>query len=77
MPVVVLMGIFLINSHDGASSCQLLCGTFRFVCCNGLVVGDVVEDMRIPHKGYVQREVVEGAIRVLEQFESLTNTSTR
>jgi len=33
--------------------------------------------MRIPHKGNVQREVVEGAIRVLEQFESLTNTSTR
>jgi hypothetical protein len=31
--------IILINSHDGASSYQMLAGAFRFVCCNGLVVG--------------------------------------
>ena len=43
--------IILINSHDGASSYQMLAGLFRFVCCNGLVVGDVVDDIRIPHKG--------------------------
>jgi hypothetical protein len=46
--------IILINSHDGASSYQMLAGMFRFVCCNGLVVGDVVDDIRIPHKGNVQ-----------------------
>jgi hypothetical protein len=28
--------IVLINSHDGASSYQMLAGMFRFVCCNGL-----------------------------------------
>jgi hypothetical protein len=39
--------IILINSHDGASSYQMLAGMFRFVCCNGLVVGEVVEDIRI------------------------------
>src|SRR5476651_3890 len=33
--------IILINSHDGASSYQMLAGVFRFVCCNGLVVGSV------------------------------------
>ena len=42
--------IILINSHDGASSYQMLAGMLRFVCCNGLVVGDVVEDIRIPHR---------------------------
>src|SRR6185369_8376046 len=26
--------IILINSHDGASSYQMLAGLFRFVCCN-------------------------------------------
>ena len=41
--------IILINSHDGASSYQMLAGVFRFVCCNGLVVGDVTNDIRIPH----------------------------
>jgi Domain of unknown function (DUF932) len=61
--------IILINSHDGASSYQMLAGMLRFVCCNGLVVGDVVEDIRIPHKGNIQGEVIEGAFRVLDEFE--------
>jgi hypothetical protein len=61
--------IILINSHDGASSYQMLAGLFRFVCCNGLVVGDVVQDIRIPHKGNIQGEVIEGAFRVLDEFE--------
>ncbi|MCC5617911.1 DUF945 domain-containing protein [Nostoc sp. CHAB 5836] len=63
--------IILINSHDGASSYQLLAGVFRFVCCNGLVVGDVVADIRVPHKGDIQGEVIEGAFRVLEDFEAV------
>jgi Domain of unknown function (DUF932) len=63
--------IILINSHDGASSYQMLAGMFRFVCCNGLVVGDVVEDIRIPHKGNIQGEVIEGAFRVLDEFEAV------
>lgn len=33
--------VILINSHDGTSSYQMLAGCFRFVCSNGLVVGDV------------------------------------
>ena len=60
--------IILINSHDGASSYQMLAGMFRFVCCNGLVVGDVANDIRMPHKGNVQDEVIEGAFRVLDDF---------
>jgi hypothetical protein len=60
--------IILINSHDGASSYQMLAGMFRFVCCNGLVVGEVVQDIRIPHKGNIQGEVIEGAFRVLDEF---------
>jgi hypothetical protein len=61
--------IILINSHDGASSYQMLAGMMRFVCHNGLVVGDIVEDIRIPHKGNIQGEVIEGAFRVLDEFE--------
>jgi hypothetical protein len=61
--------IILINSHDGASSYQMLAGQFRFVCCNGLVVGDIVDDIRIRHTGRAHDDVIEGAYRVLEQFE--------
>lgn len=63
--------IILINSHDGASSYQLLGGRFVFVCSNGLVVGKVVDDIRVPHRGNIQGEVIEGAIRVLDQFEAI------
>jgi Domain of unknown function (DUF932) len=63
--------IILINSHDGASSYQLLCGQFRFICQNGLVVGNVIEDIRIAHRGNAQDEVIEGAFRVLDQFETV------
>ena len=63
--------IILINSHDGASSYQMLAGVFRFVCCNGLVVGKVSNDIRIPHKGNIQGDVIEGAFRVLGDFEAV------
>lgn len=63
--------IILINSHDGASSYQMLAGMFRFVCCNGLVVGDVVEDIRIPHRGDIKGDVIDGAFRVLNEFEAV------
>ena len=58
--------VILLNSHDGSSSYQMLAGMFRFVCKNGMVCGDVVEDVRIPHKGDVADRVVEGAFDVLD-----------
>ena len=63
--------IILINSHDGASSYQMLAGVLSFVCCNGLVCGTVANDIRIPHKGNVQDDVIEGAFRVLDDFEAV------
>jgi Domain of unknown function (DUF932) len=67
--------IILINSHDGASSYQLLSGIFRFVCCNGLVVGTVSNDIRIPHRGDIQGEVIEGAFRVLDDFAAVNDST--
>ncbi|OSQ46477.1 DUF932 domain-containing protein [Thalassospira sp. MCCC 1A01428] len=61
--------IILLNSHDGTSSYQMLAGMFRFVCANGLVCGDTVADMRVPHKGDVAGQVIEGAYEVLSGFE--------
>lgn len=58
--------VILLNSHDGTSSYQMMSGLFRFVCKNGMVCGDLVEDVRIPHKGNVADSVVEGAFTVLD-----------
>ena len=35
------------------------------------MVGSVSNDIRIPHKGNIQGEVIEGAFRVLDDFEAV------
>lgn len=66
--------IILINSHDGTSSYQMLAGVFRFVCCNGMVAGDTVENIRIPHKGQIVDDVIEAAYTVVEDFDTIDNS---
>jgi hypothetical protein len=61
--------IILLNSHDGTSSYQMLAGMFRFVCENGMVCGDNVNEIRVPHKGDVVGQVIDGAFKVLDSFE--------
>lgn len=61
--------IVLLNSHDGTSSYQMLAGMFRFVCCNGMVAGEVNSDIRVRHNGDVIGEVIDGAFKVLDSFE--------
>ncbi|WP_235661928.1 DUF932 domain-containing protein, partial [Pseudomonas savastanoi] len=39
--------IILLNSHDGSSSYQMIGGKFRFVCANGLVLGDLAADQKV------------------------------
>jgi len=60
--------IILLNSHDGSSSYQLLAGFFRFVCSNGLIAGDVCQDVRVRHSGNVIDNVIEGATRIVEEL---------
>ena len=60
--------IILLNSHDGTSAYQMLAGMFRFVCSNGLVCGETVGEVRVPHKGNVTQQVVAGAYDILDGF---------
>lgn len=61
--------IIVINSHDGSSSYQIMAGFFRFVCSNGLIAGDVCNDIRIRHTGKVVDDVIEGSFRVLDDVK--------
>lgn len=63
--------IVLLNSHDGTSSYQLLAGFFRFVCSNGLIAGDVCNDIRVRHSGNVINNVIEGSFRVLDNVKEI------
>lgn len=66
--------IILLNSHDGTACYQMIAGTFRFVCSNGLVVGDTYSDVKVRHKGNVQHNVIEGAFEVLESFDRIDSS---
>jgi len=61
--------IVLINSHDGTSSYQLLAGFFRFVCQNGCVAGEKVEDFRVGHRGNIRDDVIEAAYSIVDEFQ--------
>jgi hypothetical protein len=61
--------IVLLNSHDGTSSYQLHAGMFRFVCQNGMVVADTcITQQRIPHKGDIVDNVIEGVYTIVEDL---------
>ncbi len=66
--------IILLNSHDGSSSYQMIPGMFRFVCANGMVCGDTFGQIRVPHKGDVVGQVIEGAYTVLGIFDKVTES---
>jgi hypothetical protein len=64
--------IILINSHDGTSSYQLMAGMFRLVCSNGLIIGDgELRGVRIPHKGDIVSNVIDGAFTVVDETRQL------
>lgn len=60
--------LVLLNSHDGTSSYQLMSGVFRIVCSNGLIVADGHSQVvRIPHKGDIIGDVINGAFRIIDE----------
>lgn len=59
--------LLVINSHDRSSSIQFRLGVYRFVCANGLIVGDTFEAIKTRHLGDA-RVVVDDAI---EQFADI------
>jgi hypothetical protein len=61
--------VILLNSHDGTSAYQMLAGVFRFVCSNGMVCGQTINDIRVRHSGNIIDNVIEGACRVMNDFE--------
>lgn len=67
--------IILLNSHDGSSSYQMLAGQFRFVCCNGLVCGQTLGEVRVPHKGNIVDNVLQGAFDVLDGFDLIREST--
>ena len=67
--------VIVVNSHDGTSSYQMFAGMLRFVCTNSLVAGERFEEVRVPHKGNIQHDIIEGVYTVAEDFPRLIDAS--
>ncbi|MQB35433.1 DUF945 domain-containing protein [Agrobacterium tumefaciens] len=67
--------VIIVNSHDGTSSYQMFAGMLRFVCTNSLVAGERFEEVRVPHKGNIQHDIIEGVYTVSEDFPRLIDAS--
>jgi hypothetical protein len=65
--------IVMLNSHGGQSSVQLFGGWFRFICMNGMVVGDTIGEVRVHHKGDIVSDVIEGAYTIVNDLGAVAN----
>lgn len=66
--------VYLQNANDGTSSFSLFAGLFRFICSNGLVIGNSFISARVRHVGNVETirgELQSGAFTVSNQFPSI------
>lgn len=57
------------NSHDGTSKAVFQNGIYRLICSNGMMTGQSVETVNIPHRALTTDNVIEGAYTVLKQQE--------
>ena len=48
--------ILFINSHNGRTKCRLFAGFYRFVCANGLIIGNEFSRIEIAHRGELELE---------------------
>ncbi len=67
--------VIIVNSHDGTSAYQMFAGMLRFVCTNSMIAGERFEEVRVPHKGNIQHDIIEGVYTVAEDFPRLIDVS--
>lgn len=60
------------NAHNGTSSLNLMFGVYRFVCSNGLIVGDhLIQPIRVRHLGEGIHQAVGEALELIEEQRRL------
>jgi hypothetical protein len=68
----VIPEVVLINAHDGTGAWTMRAGLYRPICTNGLLaqMGDFGL-IHVPHRGDVQKQVVEGALAITRGFAEI------
>lgn len=55
------MDLLLYNSHDRGCAFKLVGGVFRFICSNGMVIGDKMAEYSHRHVGFSPEKFIESA----------------
>lgn len=60
--------IVILNSHDGTCTYKLYAGIFRFICSNGLIVGDTISAYSIAHRDSkaLMANIIDASFQVLD-----------
>jgi hypothetical protein len=72
----IKLQLLVTNSHDGLSGFSIKLGFFRFVCANGLIVGDVFESVNLRHTGNIIEKVDDAVERMVAQTKKLDDAIT-
>jgi hypothetical protein len=70
----IKLQLLVTNSHDGLSGFSIRLGFFRFVCSNGLVVGQTFESVNLRHTGNVIEKIDQAVERMVAQVEKLNSS---
>jgi hypothetical protein len=57
--------VVLINSHNRSAAYQLMAGVFRFICSNGMIVGDTFDRISVKHMDFDPDEIVEASYEII------------
>lgn len=68
--------VIITNANDGTAAYAITLGLFRFVCLNGLMVGQQYASARVPHGGRADRvidNVIEGTFSVVKDAPAIVD----
>lgn len=51
--------VVFMNSYDGSRRAQIVSGIIRFICSNGLIAGDIMENQKFLHLGDYEEQLLE------------------
>lgn len=67
--------IVLSNSHDGTGAYVMDAGAYRVLCKNAMVASSSFYQVKLPHKGDILHNVIEGAFKVVKELPRIIDTA--
>jgi len=67
--------VVLINSHNRSAAYQLMVGVFRFICSNGMIVGETFEKISVKHVNFHPDEIAEASYEIVRNAPKIAATT--